>query len=315
MSRAILLPWQERLFRILLALVVVLLLNSAALWCWTRTPDPPLTYYALLLFHFALGLVVGVPFTIYALSHQKRARSLSDNHAAAWFGASTAICGLLCMGVGVYMFGLAALGGAVTRDREWCLYLHRFTAWAMPFLYALHMRARASRLAPGRERRRLEIAATTAILVLLGTLGVGVRQVLASNAEFHLPPVDPYADKNSPFFPSEASSSTGGVLPVNLLLESQQCAQCHADIYRQWSESAHHFSSFNNPWYKASVDYMRDIDGPTATQWCAGCHDAAMLFPGIMKMKEKMRLPESHAGVACLVCHGIVEVKNTTGNG
>ena len=35
---------------------------------------------------------------------------------------------------------------------------------------------------------------------------------------------------------------------------SETCKICHEDIYNQWFSSAHHFSSFNNQWYRKSIE-------------------------------------------------------------
>ena len=63
-------------------------------------------------------------------------------------------------------------------------------------------------------------------------------------------------------------------------MDSATCKQCHADIYKEWDSSAHHFSSFNNQWYRQAIVYMQQVDGVQASKWCAGCHDAALFFPG-----------------------------------
>ena len=44
-------------------------------------------------------------------------------------------------------------------------------------------------------------------------------------------------------------------------MKSDACERCHADIYKQWNSSMHHFSSFNNQWYRKSIEYMQDVAG------------------------------------------------------
>ena len=65
-------------------------------------------------------------------------------------------------------------------------------------------------------------------------------------------------------------------------MDSQACERCHGDIYKQWYSSAHHLSSFNNQWYRKSVEYMQDVIGPKPSKWCGGCHDPALMFSGMM---------------------------------
>ena len=124
---------------------------------------------------------------------------------------------------------------------------------------------------------------------------------------------------SSPFFPSAANTNRDDVVPSDFFMEAESCARsgCHPDIYKQWSTSAHHFASFNNQWYRKSVEYMQDMVGTEPSKWCAGCHDHALLFSGMMDkpIKEQLDRPEAHAGLTCVSCHAIVSVNGTTGNG
>jgi Flp pilus assembly protein TadD len=125
------------------------------------------------------------------------------------------------------------------------------------------------------------------------------------------------AGPNSEFFPSSAETSTGKTVPEDYFVDSAACQQCHSDIYREWQSSAHHFSSFNNQWYRQAIVYMQDVDGVQASKWCAGCHDAALFFPGNFNTPIKNRIftPAAQAGIGCMVCHSIRAVRSTMGNG
>ena len=85
---------------------------------------------------------------------------------------------------------------------------------------------------------------------------------------------------NGPFFPSSAQVQNNEQIPANYFIESDSCKRCHEDIYKQWQSSAHHFSSFNNAWYRKSIEYMQDTIGVKSSKWCAGCHDHAVFFNG-----------------------------------
>ncbi|HZE24789.1 MAG TPA: hypothetical protein VE054_12380 [Blattabacteriaceae bacterium] len=63
------------------------------------------------------------------------------------------------------------------------------------------------------------------------------------------------------FFPSSAQIIRGGHIPSKFFMESDSCKRCHADIYKEWYSSVHHFSSFNNQWYRKSIEYMQDVVG------------------------------------------------------
>ena len=100
-------------------------------------------------------------------------------------------------------------------------------------------------------------------------------------------------------------------------MESDSCKRCHEDIYNQWNSSAHHFSSFNNQWYRKSIEYMQDTVGTKPSKWCGGCHDPAVLYAGKMDtpIKQIVHTPEAQAGLGCMMCHSIADVKSTMGQG
>src|SRR5215467_5446623 len=100
-------------------------------------------------------------------------------------------------------------------------------------------------------------------------------------------------------------------------MESDACERCHKDIYHQWFGSVHHFSSFNNQWYRKSIEYMQDVIGVKPSKWCAGCHDPALLYSGMFDtpIKQIVDRPEARAGLGCMMCHSIERVKSTMGQG
>ena len=117
------------------------------------------------------------------------------------------------------------------------------------------------------------------------------------------------------FFPSSAQVYGNQKIPSKFFMESDSCKRCHADIYNQWFSSAHHFSSFNNQWYRKSIEYMQDTIGTRPSKWCGGCHDPAVLYSGLMDtpIKQIVHRPESQAGLGCMMCHSIANVKSTMG--
>lgn len=102
----------------------------------------------------------------------------------------------------------------------------------------------------------------------------------------------------------------------SVLIGAKSCESCHRDIALQWSESAHRFSSFNNPFYAAAINELRGRpDGVKKSRWCAGCHDPALLLPGDFDQVFEPNGTQAQAGLTCLVCHSIVDVPSTVGNG
>jgi len=122
---------------------------------------------------------------------------------------------------------------------------------------------------------------------------------------------------NNPYFPSSSQVAGDRKIPSKFFMESDACERCHQDIFKQWNSSAHHFSSFNNQWYRKSIEYMQDVNGVKPSKWCAGCHDPALLYSGMMDtpIKQIVHTPEAQAGMGCMMCHSIVQVKSTMGQG
>jgi tetratricopeptide (TPR) repeat protein len=125
------------------------------------------------------------------------------------------------------------------------------------------------------------------------------------------------AGPKSPFWPSSANTNVNGTIPSNFFMDSKICAECHKDIYDQWNGSAHHFASFNNQFYRKSIEYMQDVAGTKPTKWCAGCHDHAVFFNGRFDkpIKDQIDTPEAQNGLGCLSCHAITSVDGSMGNG
>jgi hypothetical protein len=85
--------------------------------------------------------------------------------------------------------------------------------------------------------------------------------------------------------------------------------------------SAHHFSSFNNPAYRASVRETRRLslgrDGaPRAARRCAGCHDPVPPSSGEFDdpNSDDVKATTSQAGITCTVCRAIKHVNSTRGH-
>ncbi len=223
--------------------------------------------------------------------------ALRRNPLRRWFLASGGLSALT--GLGLLIFG----SSPATRP-----------------LLALHLAAAAG-LAALLARRRL----LAAPLLLGAAIAAGglVRPLLpdpgpALNAG--LPPAEMAGEAmggaDGPFFPSAAETGHGGLIPEEFFLGSGECGRCHGDITTQWSESAHRFSSFDNPWYRRSIEYMQSVVGVTPSKWCAGCHDHAVLFSGLMDqpLAEIVDRPSASAGLGCVSCHAITQVKDTMGN-
>ena len=291
---------------------VLLLLNSAYLWPFA---DPTLFYLGNLVLHMLLGLLLTAACLVYLFRHFK---SLS-----------------FAMRLGLILFLLSALPGIVLmkvggmRPNRWLLHTHIAMAIPAAILLAAAFRAFARRVSSGLGRGASQLAWRSYLVALpmLVVLPVGVktyRHYFPSPGDrIQNPTTAPTsmyeegAGENSPFFPSSANTTSGKTIPSNFFMTSETCQRCHADIYEQWNSSMHHFSSFNNQWYRKSIEYMQDVVGTKPSKWCAGCHDHAVFFNGRFDtpIKQQINTPEAQAGLACTSCHSIVQVNDSVGNG
>jgi tetratricopeptide (TPR) repeat protein len=169
------------------------------------------------------------------------------------------------------------------------------------------------------------IGRVTIILLLLVGIASGARYLRQSRWQNHarienptMPPATMDAEgdgQNGPFFPSSAQVKGGEKIPSEYFIESDSCKRCHTDIYNQWFSSVHHFSSFNNQWYRKSIEYMQATVGTKPSKWCGGCHDPAVLYSGKMDtpIRQIVHTPPAQAGLGCMMCHSISQVKSTMG--
>ena len=106
----------------------------------------------------------------------------------------------------------------------------------------------------------VRVAAVLAVLVVLAPVARYLRETRWSRhgriENPALPPLTMNGEGDGPagpFFPSSAQVYGGEKIPSQFFMESDSCKRCHEDIYNQWNSSAHHFSSFNNQWYRKSI--------------------------------------------------------------
>jgi tetratricopeptide (TPR) repeat protein len=218
------------------------------------------------------------------------------------------------------VLGIVMLVTGATRPFRPILYAHvGLVAVGSLLALAAGLRSRRQSAAPA-----LRAAATAA--ALLAVVAPAAR--LAADLD---PPRDRIANPElapasmdgegqgptGPFFPSSAETDVGRPIPSNFFMTAEDCARCHKEIYDQWNSSAHHFASFNNQWYRKSIEYMQDVVGTKPSKWCAGCHDHAVIFAGKFDrpIREQVHTPEAQVGLSCTSCHSIVHVKSTMGQG
>jgi hypothetical protein len=291
-------PWQRRLYGLLLIPLGLIAANSIFIAAFTRDTA---FFYAMLLLHLTLGVLIAVPFFVFAVTHAKRMIRMW-NKRAKYAGLAIFTLAIVCVSTGVFM----VFQGATLANRAvWLAHVSSIPLALVAFI--LHRRAHTHRL----QFRRL-YAWGGAVALFLGAMAV--------LAKLEKPPrriVNVNGD--TVFYPSSSETFDQGLLDGKKLAANEYCKQCHPDSFHQWERSAHRFSSFNNPFYRKSVELMADRVGRERTKWCSGCHDPVVLFTGQMGAATQAAFSydswEAQQGLTCMSCHSIADVKDTSGNG
>jgi tetratricopeptide (TPR) repeat protein len=382
-------PFLKRLLAVALVLAAFMLANTTYLLLnrladaldWNffavgKTSLPKL-FQAMVLTHTGVGLLLAALVFVFAISHLVKV--WKRHHKSSVISGIS----LATIGVVLVVTGLFILTAAASRDNRWAWWAHVICAALVPTGYIIHRLvsyARPPKVAFGRFA--IAVGCVLAILVIghgfthrdivrtseaqlamekglntgPGAKGRGVAKFTESlfvPAAF-VPPA-------SPFFPSSATTTSGGYLPSRIItrgdlgspeklapelekygfvheteIGAETCNRCHPDIVAQWAASAHRFSSFNNPFYEATIDDMRKHAtapnrwvekhirhfpetagrvGMIKSKWCSGCHDPALMLAGKMDAPIDRNSPEAQAGLTCLACHAIDQIHNKTGDG
>jgi Flp pilus assembly protein TadD len=298
---------RSRLRTVLLLVLFVLFVTAGYIFAW---PAANVSYYAAVVVHLIAGLVfvAGLAFFLRSVLREE-----SPAHRIGW----------ILLAIGGTLGIVLIFTGARKSDWPW-LYAHIGSCVAGGALllsgWAGGRRFMAGSYLAGATRG-------VAFVLVAGMVTAGawwVRTVPWQRANRianpAIAPATMDAEGDGPtglYFPSSAQTKHGGRIPADYFIESNACQRCHADLYRQWQGSAHHFSSFNNAWYRKSIEYMQDTVGIQPSKWCAGCHDPALLFSGMFDrpIREVEDTPAGQAGLGCMMCHSFAKVKSSMGQG
>jgi Flp pilus assembly protein TadD len=282
-------------------------LTASAVYLYTF-PQTNILYAGVVLLHALGGVVATLLLVIYLFSLLREASLLER-------------LGYLLMLVGAAI-GCVLLYTGTARPEWNKLYTHILVSFVAVAILVAERMGRRGWLGSGLGRGLVRV---TLCLIVLGLLGYAARyqrearwqsRMRISNPEISPATMDNEGDgPQGPFFPSSAQVYGGEKIPSKFFMESDSCQRCHQDEYKQWYSSVHHFSSFNNQWYRKSIEYMQDTIGTKPSKWCGGCHDPAVLYAGKMDrpIKEFVHAPEAQAGLGCMMCHSIAQVKSTMG--
>ena len=307
-------PRLRRLLVAVLVLLAVLVANSAYLGCvtlleWISGKTYQNYFYlSMFLAHLVLGLLLVIPFLVFAITHMRNTWRRRNRYAVR-AGIALFVMSILVILSGIALMRVGSFdlkSPSVRTGMYWC---HIITPLVAAWLYWLH------RLIGPRIKWRWGAA----YLAVVATAVVAMFFFHSSDPR-QWNEVGP-AEGDQYFFPSLSRTVTGNFIPADTLMMDSYCKECHEDVHKTWTHSAHRLSSFNNPAYLATIRVTRakllERDGTVqGARFCAACHDPVPFFSGAFDDPHYDDVSDAtaHAGITCTVCHAITHVNSPRGN-
>ena len=231
--------------------VLVLAVTAVYLYAF---PAANIPYAIAVLLHTGLGVLATLALLFFLF------RGLGNEPMLARFGWILLLAG---GSLGIVLIKL----GTPHRFKTW-LYAHIALSLLGVLFFASSWLASRGWLNANSFQHALRFAAMALLITVISTAAWWTRTIAWKNAyRVSNPSIAPATmdqegdGPNGKFFPSSVQTKDGNYIPSDYFLKSQACERCHSDIYNQWQSSMHHFSSFNNQWYRKSIEYMQEVDG------------------------------------------------------
>lgn len=312
-------PRLQKVLNVVFGLFALLCVNAVYLLAVTVAGVEYQNWFYLINFglHLILGIAIIVPVIIFMwvhirnTLHRKNKRAIRVGWGLFWCSVILLVSGIVLTRMDIFGFRFE-INDPTTRSISY--WLHVLTPLFCAWLYILH------RLVGKKLNWRMGAKWAAVAIVFAGIMVfVQMQDPRKWNQE------GPDSGVQY-FFPSLARTADGNFIPAKVLANDQYCLDCHEDNHEQWNDSAHHFSSFNNPVYLASIKATRKVlmerDGNVqGARFCAGCHDPVPFFSGAFDDPkfddpdyDLASDPSAQAGVTCTSCHAITHVNSTRGN-
>jgi tetratricopeptide (TPR) repeat protein len=260
----------------------------------------PVLFQVMILSHTGAGILLVFLMIAFGIGHLPKVWRMYRNKSG--------LSGIayVMAGITLGITGLFILTSAASRENNWAWWLHVICAILAPSGYIIHRLSSRNNKPDNHRFKQFGLAVFSLLAVILIVHSFTNREVILTEeakiamrqglhrgpgakdrdvsqfVQDDFVPVG-YVPPESPFFPSAATTTTGGYLPSriitrgdlgsheeilkemdsigfvkNTLIGSSTCQRCHQDIVAQWSASAHRFASFNNPFYEATITDMRN---------------------------------------------------------
>ncbi len=300
LTSEILTRWQKLVVRGLLFGFVVLAGSGLFL---LRSDGASTTAAVALLAHILVGLVAIPLLLAFVIPHAK-----AQMLRRPVIGFTGALVTLTVLGVGLSGVLLAFERSSLRGDWVWPL--HVIGGFGVLLLYVVHRRFGTN---PASWHR---LGAGVTAMALVGVLLLAVDQMMPVEEGAFARGEDAPLVSNKNYGLARSNTPDGEFLKDHTpITDMTGCARCHPRITAEWARSAHRHSSMTNPFYKGTIQAMRETYPLVDTKWCASCHDPALLFTGKMDDPDlDFESVEARAGLTCMSCHAI-DVQSTLGNG
>lgn len=121
------------------------------------------------------------------------------------------------------------------------------------------------------------------------------------------PPAQPTSSAAAPA-PAESLAQVDPHLELfakNAYPSARECAQCHEDIYHEWSVSAHAYAAVS-PMFHKFEQKLNDLSNGTVGYFCMRCHAPVATALCASRAEPLWNLPEVvREGITCIACHRV----------
>ncbi|MHB1700095.1 MAG: tetratricopeptide repeat protein [Acidobacteriaceae bacterium] len=114
--------------------------------------------------------------------------------------------------------------------------------------------------------------------------------------------------------PGNASIKGNEFIEPSAFPTAEYCGHCHQEAYAEWRQALHS-NSFRTPFYRTSVNLLREEKGIAFTRHCDSCHNPIAVVSGSLDAHATGDRSFDRDGVTCMTCHSIQEVDSKLGNG
>lgn len=277
----------------------------------------------IVLLHAFCGIALSILLLPYLWNHVRR--TLGFRRPSLLTSGITTVVLFLLFGVS----GWHLLLYGQQESLRWVLHLHIWTGICFATLVLMHMVMHILLLPEKRKQSDRDglpsLKGNSAKQILMGNVFAALviitaNQVYQQTLEPYqtTPIVEDYLYSYGPhpFRPSQTETFSGQFIDQRQIANSQRCLGCHADIGQQWLASIHKQAA-SDPAYVTNVSLLATKKGIDATRYCEGCHAPVALLTGQLSPGGEhggiVNSPGNIEGVACMGCHGIVNLPHLKG--